>query len=99
MPSGRRRDKTSYPVTDEQRVAMMQHFIEDIDDPRISVDSTFLPKEPADGSTTALHDHYVKNYGIVPVQVFGSDSMGNIPHWFEPERVAHEVPKIVIRRI
>lgn len=98
IPSGRRRDKISYPVTDEQRIAMMRLFIEDIGDSRVSLDDSFLSKEPIFGSTVALHDYYIKHHWITPVQVFWSDTVAHMPGWFEPERVAQEVPKIIIRR-
>jgi nicotinic acid mononucleotide adenylyltransferase len=62
VPSGKRRDKTSYAVTDKNRLGMLEYLIKDIDNKNISVDSSFLSVPPEQGSTVVLHKYYTKKF-------------------------------------
>lgn len=80
IPSSERDDKR-YSVSDEHRLAMLDIFVREIDDPRVEIDDHFITDWKGEMITKDVDLYSREKYGENIVHVFGTDTIEGMPSW------------------
>lgn len=80
IPSSERDDKR-YSVSDEHRLAMLEIFLREIDDPRVVLDDSFIRNWRGEMITKDVDLYAKEKYGEDIIHVFGSDTIPSMPSW------------------
>ena len=96
VPSGQRRDKPSR-LADTHRIEMLRIMVTPFGS-RVEVCTDMLDLPPV-ANTTANVDRILRaRYGDGIEHIFGTDTVGDMPGWSEPDYIAEYLPKVFIRR-
>ncbi len=97
IPSGKRDDKT-YFATDSHRRAMIDIFVEEIQNARVEVDYYFLDTFRDEMITRDVDVYARSQYGDDIVHVFWTDTITSMPEWDEEQYAAKQIRKLFVPR-
>jgi epoxyqueuosine reductase len=98
IPSSVRNDK-NYAVSDEHRLVMLDIFVWELADPRVSIDDYFIKNWEWEMITRDI-DLYVRaKYGEDITHIFGTDTIESMPLWDSEGYTAKVVRKIFVPRV
>lgn len=97
IPSGKRDDKT-YFASDIHRKAMIDIFVEEIQDSRVEVDYYFLDTFHDEMITQDVDIYARSRYGDDIVHVFGSDTIASMSEWDTEQYAAKQIQKLFVPR-
>lgn len=97
IPSGKRNDK-SYNVSDEDRKAMCDIFVEEIGDARVVVDYYFLDTFTDEMITRDVDMYAREKYGQDIIHVFGTDTIASMSDWDIEKYAATKIRKLFVPR-
>lgn len=97
MPSGKRNDK-EYSTSDEDRLALLEIFVNEIGDPRLLIDDYFISEWKWEMITRDVDEYVQKKYGKDVCHIFGTDTIPSMPEWDSEQYAAKIVKKLFVPR-
>lgn len=97
IPSSERDDK-KYKTTDEHRLAMLQIFVQDLRDKRVTIDDFFVKNWKGEMITKDVDTYAREKYGENIVHIFWTDTIQSMPEWDFEDFAARKIQKIFIPR-
>lgn len=68
-------------MSDLHRLAMLDIFVSEIDDPRVVIDDYFVREWKGEMVTKDVDIYVREKYGEESIHVFGTDTIESMPSW------------------